>query len=174
MMGTQGLGRSKVRGRSRVPSPPHMMHTFISGTVTLPALNSRGIVRSHRYKEIGSELVVEWSGSPACDAESAARTLDPIFTSNGNSMKALITATVRFPESSFMPESSRGGKGRYTKNLHRSTCIPALSSSAMKQARLCALSTPPAQGSAVNTDVLSWTSWMHRENAREESVEKGA
>jgi hypothetical protein len=28
-MGMQGFGRSKVRGRSRVPSPPHMMQTFI-------------------------------------------------------------------------------------------------------------------------------------------------
>jgi hypothetical protein len=28
-MGMQGLGRSKVRGLSRVPSPPHMMQTFI-------------------------------------------------------------------------------------------------------------------------------------------------
>jgi hypothetical protein len=30
-MGMQGFGRSKVRGRSRVPSPPHMMQTFIFG-----------------------------------------------------------------------------------------------------------------------------------------------
>jgi len=28
-IGMQGFGRSKVRGRSRVPSPPHMIHTFI-------------------------------------------------------------------------------------------------------------------------------------------------
>jgi hypothetical protein len=29
-IGMQGFGRSKVRGRRRVPSPPHMMQTFIT------------------------------------------------------------------------------------------------------------------------------------------------
>src|SRR5512136_2061592 len=28
-IGIQGFGRSNVRGRRRVPSPPHIMHTFI-------------------------------------------------------------------------------------------------------------------------------------------------
>lgn len=43
-IGMQGFGRSNVSGLSRVPSPPHMMHTFIPERITRITFKPSGTV----------------------------------------------------------------------------------------------------------------------------------
>ena len=56
-MGMQGFGLSKVRGRSRVPSPPHMMQTFIEeygfGRVIKGTCGESGILIHERIRARG-------------------------------------------------------------------------------------------------------------------------